>query len=811
MIFISWIIGYLIALSLYVGIRSFFRYLKKERIFQNLELKDDGINGSVSLLISFLFAFVMFFLFKHVTLFNMSLLFFCLNLTILFIQPTRVAKSFKEKNIKSKTNVISAIAILYFIVEIFVFNYKSYPNNLTPKTYNLNDSTIVEKLVVSENEDSTYSINSNNIIDLNMPENAEYISFDATENNKTETIYVYFQIQDEGTELFYNSFYNVKTYTINPTVDMSLRLYVPSTCRGRLVRIKFVINYNSYKAQVPFELKSFTINSYRNFSFSFIRYALVSFLILFFVNISYFYKKKETSIFSRFPKFQKLSPYKKRYIVVGISTFVCLVSFIIIAFCKQDMFFRTVDYVVDNVEQTSTIDIYSDLFYSILNGRVYLTIEPDITVIEGEAQGLNVWSHSVRSQYGINAAWDHAYYNGHYYSYYGVLPVFLFYFPAYLLSGFKLIPTPLYGLGIATILIVASFYLLLLEIDRHISKGNTNFQRLFIVFLCSFFLIMTINNFCLKDGGAHEGIYHLPIATALVEQTLFLLFAFRAYRKKDKRMINMFFSGLFYACLFLTRPNQCLSIIFACPLFIAMLFDKGISFKKRILSFIPLFSILIIGFSLMAVYNYVRYDNFLEFGQSYQMNSDQLSDTYKVNTYQIEKFIPSMYHFMFEEPNFYTTFPYISCSVRRLSFDICSYIQGSYGVFLIPAFIFMLASPFLFNGKGNGVYCFFFSLVPIFVILFVFTTYSKAGICARYLIENFYFSSIGSLGVFLYLMNKHKEEKHTYKLQGLLFVVLFTSAFICFNLSYDSFDGHTVGDMGGILIKIKEAFTPFYY
>ena len=38
---------------------------------------------------------------------------------------------------------------------------------------------------------------------------------------------------------------------------------------------------------------------------------------------------------------------------------------------------------------------------------------------------------------------------------------------------------------------------------------------------------------------------------------------------------------------------------------------------------------------------------------------------------------------------FYDEFPFVSCSVVRYSFDDCPYVQGYYGVFMVPFFLFL--------------------------------------------------------------------------------------------------------------------------
>lgn len=804
MVFLYWFIGSVVAIAIYALIRTSYRFFKKKRLYAKDDIKGDLINGLSSFGLSFVFAFIMLFLFKSYSFFNATTFFFCLTTIVILLSPSKIVALFKEKHFVTKRSVLAGIMIVFFSLEAFLFNANSY-ERYSETSIDFSSSLVVETFG-QKTANSSMSFSGGNYFVINLGENDDYLTFVTDTGNSSQLITVNFYTKNEK-----NQWNKISDAQINPVSELTLRVNIPSSCKGNNTKVEFVADTGRYKDPTPIILKGLIINQNKPFNFSFIRFLVIGGLASFFTCISNFFARKEKAVKEN-PSWwwEKLDIYKKTYIAVGGLTLAVLIFFLIYAFGNSSEFFRTYDYVENNIQNIANVDIYSDLFYSILHGRVSLTLKPSESLLAAEQSGINVYSSAIRSKMGISSSWDHAYYHGNYYSYYGILPVFLIYFPAYWLSGCQLIPNPLFGLFVSCIFLIPSVYLLLMEMDRHISKGNVNFRRLNIIFVMSFFLMLTMNNLCLKDGYFHEGIYHLPIALGLVEATLFLLFAFRAYRKADKRLVNLLVSGIFYASLLLTRPNLCLIIIFACPLFLAMLFDKEISWKKRIISFLPLFGVLIVGAVLTFTYNYVRYDSIMEFGQSYQMNGDQLSETFKVNTYQVEKFLPAMYHFLFQGPAFYSSFPYISCSSVRYSFDIVSYCSSSYGVCLIPIFLLQFAAPFCFK-EDKGLR-WTFSLVPAFVIFFVFTTYSKAGICPRYLIENFFFSTIGSIGVFMYVMNRFEEnEEKSYGIPAMFFAILFFSSFLALNISYDTFDGQNIGDFGGLLVKVKDAFTPFYY
>lgn len=808
MLFLYWFIGFISSIALYLLGLIFIRFFKRKKIFSNEDLFQILINSCSSLIFSFIFVFIMFFVYSRFEMFNAVLLFICINLTILLLNPYKIYKSIKKETYEKKHFIFSGISIIFFILELFAFNTNAYNNNLEQKTIAITSEDVI-KVSATLNEDNTYSFYYDDYFVFDIDSNAKYITFEQQEGNKSELIYVRFSYLTE-----FSTYYYTAQYSINPTSSLTTRVDIPSTCIGKRVKITFRTYSNSYSESSPLILKNITINAPQYFHFNVVRFLLVIGVSYFFINFrTIFFKEysNENNVNEvRLPKwFNNLDKYKKAYLISGTITILALIIFNIYAFLNQSIFFHTYSYVSKYIQNNDVIDIYSDLTYSILHGHVSLTITPSESLINAENAGLNVYSSTIRSENGISSIWDHAYYHGNYYSYYGILPVFIIHLPVYFLSGMNLIARPIYALYVGFILLCFSVYTMFLELDRIVSKDKTSFNLFHILYFCALILMLAIDNLCFKDGYFHEGIYHTPIAYGLIEISLFIFFTLKAYKNKDHRLKYIGFAGLFYAMLPLTRPNLCLSIIFMCPLYIKMLFDKEINLKKRLISFIPLFSILIVGFTLAFVYNYIRFDSILEFGQSYQMNNDQLTTTFTKNTITMEKLFPSIIHFFLQSPAFNDSFPYVVCSVNKLSFDITYYITGSYGMFLMPSFLLMLVSPFIF--KENKTLRWVFILMPVFLLIFTWTTYSSAGVCFRYLIENYYFASIACIGVMMYFIYKYKEEKRPLQIPCGMFIVLFFTAFLCFNLSFDSFDGINIGDLNGLLVEFKDCFTPFLY
>ena len=74
---------------------------------------------------------------------------------------------------------------------------------------------------------------------------------------------------------------------------------------------------------------------------------------------------------------------------------------------------------------------YYELIDSLLEGRLYISAEVPEALLNMD----NPYDYGARYQLGIAAKWDYAFYDGRYYSYFGVLPLLILYLPFHLLTG----------------------------------------------------------------------------------------------------------------------------------------------------------------------------------------------------------------------------------------------------------------------------------------------------------------------------------------------------------------------------------------
>lgn len=249
---------------------------------------------------------------------------------------------------------------------------------------------------------------------------------------------------------------------------------------------------------------------------------------------------------------------------------------------------------------------------AILQGHVYIDYG-DEEEMEQLEQLENPYDPQERIDNNIVYRWDHAYYDGHYYMYFGVVPVFLIFLPYRIITG---MPLTTYH---ATQVFVAVFIIGIFVLFRLLAK--LFFKNLsFWVYLA---LSVSFSVMSVWYSTVEPALYCTAITCAMVLEIWSLYFYIRAVwaETRENRQIAYAFIGAFLGALaFGCRPPIALANILVLPMLIFFLHQRKITLKlvgKLILAALPY---IIIGAALMA-YNYVRFDDPFEFGQAYQLTA----------------------------------------------------------------------------------------------------------------------------------------------------------------------------------------------
>lgn len=252
---------------------------------------------------------------------------------------------------------------------------------------------------------------------------------------------------------------------------------------------------------------------------------------------------------------------------------------------------------------------YELLADSILEGHLYIDyddIDPNLLAME------DPYDYEARLANQIIYHWDHAFYEGHYYMYFGVVPVFLLFIPFKILTGRTLVTfhaTQFFMM----FSIIAFFILFYLIAKKYFSKLPLG------VYLISSVAVSLITMGYVVQAPA---LYCTAIISGICLELWSLLFFFMAvyYMKKEwSQVLWATIAALLGALAFGCRPPVALANLVAIPMAIA--YAKNYKGKKIIRNFIIIAIPYVVVAGLLMAYNYARFENPFEFGQAYQLTS----------------------------------------------------------------------------------------------------------------------------------------------------------------------------------------------
>lgn len=297
---------------------------------------------------------------------------------------------------------------------------------------------------------------------------------------------------------------------------------------------------------------------------------------------------------------------------------------------------------------------YEELADSLLDGRLYIYPEEDTSALSAMD---NPYDWEARDASKVSYHWDHAFYKGHYYVYFGIVPAVLLFIPYKLLFGQQLDGWK--ATAVFSIFIIIAIFLLGY---RLIKKIKSNIPTIVYLVLSSS-LSLIIVSYAIK----RPALYCTAITSGICFALWSLYFIMDAFYIREKaRIWEIFMGALCGALVFGCRPPIGLAEIILLP-FIFSSVKKQISEKsKKYLNIMGQIAAFIIPYILIAVllmwYNYMRFESPFEFGQSYQLTvTDQTSYALGIaGRLSIIEWLNWTVKYMFEIQELGTGFPWIT-------------------------------------------------------------------------------------------------------------------------------------------------------
>lgn len=279
---------------------------------------------------------------------------------------------------------------------------------------------------------------------------------------------------------------------------------------------------------------------------------------------------------------------------------------------------------------------YEVMAEAILEGHIYIDYgDTDKTLLEME----NPYDTEKRNELGVKYHWDHAFYNGHYYMYFGVVPVFLVFLPYRIITGANLTTYH------ATQIFVVAFIVGIFHLFYSLAKKF--FNKLSLGMYLTLSSAVSVMSIWFSIGM--PALYCTPITAGLcmeVWSIYFFVDAVWGEMSVKKSIMYAFVGSLFGALAFGCRPPIALANLLVIPMLAEYLrrkkedssVDSGQILSLRFTSLVTPIKVnvkmigqltfaalpyVVIGILLM-LYNYARFDSPFEFGQSYQLTGADL-------------------------------------------------------------------------------------------------------------------------------------------------------------------------------------------
>ena len=736
------------------------------------------------LLLYLTFLLIIYLSYERSTILSIFLLAIATSLSIIFIPFKEVINKVKNKQFRD-IDYVKTIGffgtIVLLVLEVTAFSSVSFKKDDQAIEVPFDSALIVQN--TGQEKDGS----------IVFGHQRGYISFDNTSHDM-KAIYFDFSSEDETRiqiDVYASNdgvdYYFYEDYKFNPNFTTFEYFSLEKYQEENYLKFQFVIDetnvYNASELK-PITLHQIVINRAFPFVFNGLRFALmVSGLSLIILVI----KKGKELVFSKVDAVKKIE--KTILILTGIGLIYLIINALV---CSSTHFVP-----IEEVNGDSRV-IYYQLFDALRKGQLHLDTNEAIEKLNALS---NPYEPTSRNFYYL---WDHAYYNGKYYCYYGVAPVLLVMFPLYLLSGLRYVPSILFILEIGTLFSVLTFLLAITGLVKLLFK-KINIPVLVFVLIGALFTSLLLSNTIYKVGNYNEGIYRIPYAYGLCFLFLVYLMLFKAFNNSKLRIMYLGFAGLGVVLLMASRPTLIFALFMAIPLLLKIWLE-WYPLKRKIIDNIPMASIVIIGAIFICLYNYLRFDSIFEFGQTYQLT---LTDNTKL-AYSVKGILPTIGNFYILPPQHTGfVFPFFDFGFKDYFERYHTYNAGSVGLLFFPMLWGVFAMPFVFTDDRENIFLkIMLYISPLFIFLLAFTTYCFAGVCPRYVVE---LTAVSSFFTVIPLLKGFEKLYELNKITAIvsLTAIVLVSSFLGINLLFGSFDGWKEADQHGLLEVLRSIFNNY--
>ncbi len=450
-----------------------------------------------------------------------------------------------------------------------------------------------------------------------------------------------------------------------------------------------------------------------------------------------------------------------RISAILITTFMCICAIWVTNYRIDDRTWK------EEFTKTSGNQVTQQLVDAFIDGRTYLYPQPDENLTEfdnpydrqhREAELSSEWDEN----YSSNSAWDHVYFNGKFYSYYGIAPVILLFLPYHLITGY-------YFPDSAAVLIFAVIGMI------GLSFMFTKFTKKFFpelptgIFIISLIIIQMVSGVWYSIGRPLFYEIAMSAGFAFMTWAFYFLFSANIIGKGKISLSKTAISSLLFALSVLSRPTTVLYCICAAIFMIVAMNKFKDNENKKFLNKNSI-RYLICAISPMAclgiiqmIYNYVRFDSPFEFGIQYSLT---INDFRNAEFHWLLSLIP-FWNYLFNTPVFSTEYPFISANFQDMGvggffYNDSSSTHNVCGLFFLalPMFGYLLSGKAIktLPNRHEKIQKSLYILFPCIIIpLIIICSVWESGYSIRYMTDFAWQMLIGAYVIIFCLYQKCNE------------------------------------------------------
>ena len=540
--------------------------------------------------------------------------------------------------------VAAVLVALAVALEVFVFNF-NYFASAGYDPINLKNRITLPY----DRDDDLFSLTAVNhtmeFSDLNTKVNNIRIDFDS--DQPAQNLAIKIQFTDEAHQTYFDSTEYTVGVPVTSVSTMSTQSeYLNLNTAGYVdnLRIEVVGEDTRY----PIKLWTVSLNAHHPFDFNLTRFAWTVGILA----LVYLFRPKSAIYRINIVENPRRS---KAGIIAAVAVELALVSAFLF-YGSNLVGVATSSYNYGSWDGKSIVNVYetggenaqqyAELARAFAKGQLYLDEEPPEWLKAMDDPYDKGARDEAQKETGEPYLFDVAYHDGHYYVYFGVVPVLLFYLPFYLLTGLNF-PTAI-GVLVAALAFVLGCSALLDRFARYhfksVSLGLYLLLQVPLVFCCGILYLVKFPTF-----------YSLPIMCGLAFSVWGLYCWMRGRLSR-------------HACAWYFAGSLCMALVAGCrPQLLALsllafpLFWRSYVTERRLLT--PAgareFACLVAPYVIVAAgimgYNYARFGSVTDFGANYNLTVNDMTK----RGMNVGRLAPAFFAYFLQPPCVTGVFPYL--------------------------------------------------------------------------------------------------------------------------------------------------------